>query len=231
MAGAVFERIEKKYCLNKAQYENVLREVLKRMQLDEYKKSTIMSMYFDTDDDALIRASAAVPQPVYKEKFRIRSYGVPGRDSKVFLELKKKLDGVVYKRREALTVTDAEDFLSGNFPEEKMTQILKEIRYFIDHYKIKPKILISYERSAYFMKNGEPLRVTFDENIRARRDKLNMRLGTEGELLQTEPLIIMEVKADQAIPLWLVDILSENHVYHSRFSKYASFYHKKLRGE
>lgn len=79
------------------------------MTLDPYnidrKPYTITNLYYDTPDDYLIRAPLS--DPVYKEKLRLRAYGVPEKNSKVFLEIKKKYDGLVNKRRTALGLDEA----------------------------------------------------------------------------------------------------------------------------
>lgn len=92
-----FERYEKKYCLTLSQQRFLLERMTPYMKKDAYGEYTICNIYYDTDDYRLIRAS--LEKPVYKEKLRVRSYGVPQEDGKVFVELKKKFDGVVYKRR------------------------------------------------------------------------------------------------------------------------------------
>ena len=89
-------------CASAAQQQRFLLEGLAPyMKRDAYGAYTICNIYYDTGDWRLIRKS--LEKPVYKEKLRVRSYGVPTGDDKVFVELKKKYDGVVYKRRVAMT--------------------------------------------------------------------------------------------------------------------------------
>ena len=45
------------------------------MSVDSYGKHTIGNVYYDTDTYELI--TRPVEKPKYKEKFRIRSYGIP----------------------------------------------------------------------------------------------------------------------------------------------------------
>lgn len=100
MSGNVkysFERCEKKYFLTPLQQEFLLCRMSRHMSADRYGKYKICNIYYDADDWRLIRAS--IDKPVYKEKLRVRSYGVPDEGGSVFVELKKKYDGVVYKRR------------------------------------------------------------------------------------------------------------------------------------
>ena len=109
MAIEVFNRYEHKYFMQTKTYEKVLKVTDQHMVLDKYNQGhrayTIANVYFDTDDDYLIRHS--LEKPKYKEKLRLRAYGVPDADTKVFLEIKKKFDGVVNKRRTTLTLKEA----------------------------------------------------------------------------------------------------------------------------
>lgn len=93
----IFQRYEKKYLLSRTQYQNLSRKLESHMREDQYGKSTICNIYYDTPDHRLIRES--MEKPIYKEKLRLRSYGVPKKEDIVFVELKKKYKGVVYKRR------------------------------------------------------------------------------------------------------------------------------------
>ena len=127
MSNDIFERIEKKYRITAAQKEAVLREIGGRLLEDRFCRSTIQSLYLDTPDHRIIRNSIeAKGHSVYKEKIRVRSYGTPGREDKVFFELKKKYKGIVYKRRVCMTLAEAERYLEeGICPKD--SQIMREI--------------------------------------------------------------------------------------------------------
>ena len=142
-----FERYEKKYCLALSQQRFLLERMTPYMKKDAYGEYTICNIYYDTDDYRLIRAS--LEKPVYKEKLRVRSYGVPQEDGKVFVELKKKFDGVVYKCRITTGIQNVEPFLSGELPSENFGQIGREIGYFQSFYHTAPKVFIGYDRTAF----------------------------------------------------------------------------------
>ena len=74
-------RVEKKYLLSEDKYNRLLERLEPYMQLDEYGLHTICNIYYDTPDYDLIRTS--IDKPVYKEKLRLRSYGIPDLDCKV----------------------------------------------------------------------------------------------------------------------------------------------------
>lgn len=219
----VFKRYEYKYLLTAEQYFAVLSELDKHMIADKHGKSTIQSLYYDTDNFLLVRRS--LEKPNYKEKLRLRSYGQAKGDDEVFLELKKKYDGVVFKRRIQLTAADAERGLF-DYVRAQTEQIAKEITYAIDLYKtLSPKILLLYDRTAYFGSSAESgLRVTFDTNIRYRTDRLTLAGGTDGMPVRSDGKILMEVKAGTAIPLWLCRLISSNDIRKTSFSKYGSAY-------
>ncbi|MDE6029143.1 MAG: polyphosphate polymerase domain-containing protein [Clostridiales bacterium] len=219
----VFKRYEYKYLLTAEQYFAVLKEIEKRMATDKYGKSTIQSLYYDTDDYLL--AQRSLDKPNYKEKLRMRSYCQANGDDEVFLELKKKYDGVVFKRRIQLTAAQAERGLF-DYVRTLPDQIAKEIAYAIDMYKtLAPRILLLYDRTAYFGKaEDDGLRVTFDTNIRYRTDRLNLCGGTDGKPVRNDGKILMEIKAGASIPLWLCRLVSSLGIRKASFSKYGTAY-------
>jgi hypothetical protein len=204
------------------------------MKLDEYNKThdiyTISNIYFDTKENHLIRTSLSKPK--YKEKLRLRAYGVPGSDEKVYLEIKKKVCGLVNKRRTKLKLKEAYDFVgTGIKPELKEymnKQVLNEIEYILKIYDLEPKLYLAYDRKAFFGKTNRDLRITFDTNIRTRRYDLKLEKGDHGDLLLEEGKWLMEVKAANTLPLWLTNLLSEYRVYKTSFSKYGKEYEKLL---
>lgn len=234
MAIEVFNRYEHKYLLDSDTYKNVIAEMDKNMELDAYnighKPYTIANIYYDTDDDYLIRNSLAKPE--YKEKLRLRSYGVPEKDGLVYLEIKKKYRGLVNKRRTTLMLNEAYDFVkSGEQPQKQSYmngQVLDEITYFLHHYKLKPKLYLAYDRIAYFEKGNPDLRISFDMNIRTRRCDVRLEDGDYGEKLIADGIYLMEIKTAMAKPLWLTKLLTELNIHRSNFSKYGAEYKQKV---
>lgn len=226
MAQYVFKRTEKKYLLNEEQYSRLLEVISCHMKLDAFGIHTICNLYLDTEDFRLIRNS--LEKPVYKEKIRLRSYGIPTEDSNVFLELKKKYKGVVYKRRVRMSLKEAEDYLrDGICPNEK--QVMHEINYFMDFYeRPKPKVYIAYDRMAYYSEEDESFRITFDTNIRSRFEDLKLEDGDAGELLLAQNTYLMEVKAVGAMPRWMIEAMNLLKIYPTSFSKYGTIYTKRI---
>lgn len=223
----VFKRYETKYMLSIAQMERVLETISPYMALDKYGKTTIRNIYFDTDNYRLIRRS--MEKPVYKEKMRIRSYCKAQPNSTVFVELKKKYNSVVYKRRVAMKESQALDWIMlGKRPTED-TQITREIDYFISYYQtLHPTVFLSYDREAYYATDGNDFRITFDNNILARTDNLSLESDPGGTPLLSGENVIMEIKTSGGIPLWMSSFLSGERIFKTSFSKYAKAYEKLI---
>ena len=220
MQGNTFERFEEKYLLTAAQYQAIMAGLRGKMQPDLFGRSMVSSIYYDTQDYRLIRTS--LDKPDYKEKLRVRAYGTPNAESKVFVELKKKYNGIVYKRRVELPLAQANLLLAGK-QTQRDTQIMREIQYFLRFYQPEPRVFLSYRRVAYTGAE-EGLRITFDEEIRFRTTALRLTSGTWGQELLDPGRTLMEIKAPGAIPLWLCDLLNKNKVYPTSFSKYGTCY-------
>ncbi len=220
---AVFKRYELKYLLTLEQKARVLEAMEPYMTLDQYGRTTIRNIYFDTDNYRLIRHS--IEKPAYKEKLRIRSYKKAKPSSTVFVELKKKYDSVVYKRRMSLSEEEALDWVTGKMHCKEETQISDEIDYFLHYYEtLHPVVFLSYEREAYFCKDGGDFRVTFDDNILCRQEDLSLESDVWGTPILEEGKVLMEIKCSGGIPLWMAHVLSQEHIYKTSFSKYGTAY-------
>lgn len=223
----VFKRYELKYMLTAAQKEAVLDAMAGRMKLDSYGRTTIRNLYFDTENYRLIRQS--IERPPYKEKLRVRSYRQVGPGEPVFVELKKKYQNVVYKRRLVMPEREAINWLCAGNPPAVHTQIEEEIEYFRRFYAtLRPVVFLSYEREAFAPLPGadclDGFRVTFDENILARGDALSLEAEVGGRPLLGDGLTLMEIKTPGAMPLWMVETLTRGRIYKTSFSKYGTYF-------
>ena len=221
-----FQRYEKKYLLNPEQYQKIRAGLAPYMEADEQGRYTICNLYYDTPDFQLIRAS--LDKPVYKEKLRMRSYGVPADGDSVFVELKKKYKGVVYKRRTVLEAGEALDYLAGRCSPRAKDQICREIDWFLGRYHPVPQVFIAYDREALAGLEDRVLRVTFDIDLRWRDTALDLRSGDGGERITSRDQILMEIKIPGSAPVWLSRLLSENSVFPTSFSKYGVCYRENL---
>ena len=218
-----FKRYELKYLLNRKEKEQILLAMEPYMELDDYGRTIIRNVYFDTDTFRLIRRS--LEKPVYKEKLRIRSYKPVQITDPVFVEIKKKYKSVVYKRRLLLPEkTVMESFRTGE-PLPVCSQIGDEIQYFREYYKnLQPSVFLSYEREAFYSLDGSDFRVTFDENILYRRNDISLGSEIYGHPLLGKQQTLMEIKTSGGIPLWMSETLTKHHLYKTSFSKYGSAY-------
>lgn len=226
---ANFERIEKKYLATEGQlriFQFMLKEY---MEADQYGETTICNLYLDTADDLLVRRS--IEKPKYKEKMRLRSYGVPEDSSPVYLEIKKKAGGVVYKRRIDMTAGEAMAYLAGGRKLEADGQIAREIEYMRGRYSLRPKLYLAYDRIAYreLIPSDHQVRVTVDHSIRSRDTDVDLRLGDAGKLLMPEGTYLLEVKTAGAYPLWLSAALTAAELYPTSFSKYGQIYQERVK--
>ena len=231
MAGKMqfcFKRYEKKYMLTSNQLTQMMAGIKDYMRADEFGRYTICNIYYDTDDFRLIRAS--LEKPVYKEKLRMRSYGVPGSRGEVFVELKKKFDSIVYKRRTVMEAADAVSYLHSGAVPKREDQICHEIDWFMNTYRPKPKVFIAYDRTAFAGIEDPELRLTFDTNLRWRTRDLDLRAGDDGELLLPSDQILMEIKIPGTTPVWLAHLLSEAGAFPTSFSKYGACYQQNILG-
>lgn len=219
----VFCRRELKFLVNEAQRQALERVFAEKMIPDKFGHSSIRNIYYDTPDFRLVRRS--LEKPVYKEKLRLRCYG----DSReAYLEMKKKYKGIVYKRRIALTEPEAEAFMAcrGTLPD---TQIGREMVYFRNYYRtLMPRFYLSYERDAWFSKDDPGLRITLDNEIRYRRSDLHLQYSPQGKTILPPDMSLMEVKAENAIPVWLTELLAQQKISKISFSKYGTAYLEEL---
>ena len=221
----VMMRYELKYLMDRGQTAFLVRQLKGHMESDRYGKTTIASLYYDTPDRRLIRAS--MDKPDFKEKMRLRSYGPATEHSPVFLELKRKASGIVYKRRVRSTIPEVRAFFDGENELFADRQISRELNWFRDSYEpLEPACLILYDRAAYFEPDGD-LRLTIDFNPRYRMEDLRLTGDMEGNPLLAEGDAILEVKVQAAMPLWLSAILDEGQICQSSFSKYGEAYRKE----
>ena len=220
----IFARREFKYLLTRQQQQIILSAMRPYMVPDEYAHSSIRNLYLDTPEFHLIRRS--LEAPVYKEKLRIRSYGWAREEEPVFVELKKKYRSVVYKRRIFLPQDEALACLEGAAPWPR-TQIAREIAYSSRFYQtLSPMVFLSYERDAYHARDDESFRVTFDTQIRFRREYLTLDSEPWGAPVLGPDQVLMELKVSGGFPLWMARVLSEQQLFKVSFSKYGTAYQR-----
>jgi len=221
-----FRRVGKKYIIDKEQYMCLRKCLESKMIEDKHGKSKICNIYFDTDNYELI--SHSIEKTIYKDKVRVRSYNIPQKEDNVYLEIKRKYDSVVSKRRIKLKLKDVCDYLEDREIEIKDMQVKKELDYYIEYFKLSPKMYVSYDREALYGVDDENFRITFDNNITARNYDLDLDKGSYGFNIFEEDKYIMEVKTLGAMPIGFVKLLAENNIFPNGYSKYGNAYTKLI---
>jgi hypothetical protein len=223
-----FLRVEKKYLLDEVQYQKILDAVSPQMIEEKYGTSTILNIYYDTPDWALIRAS--IEKPLYKEKLRLRAYGEVTDNSEVFIEIKKKLNGVVYKRRISMLLRDAREFLNSNTKKTSGEQVLCEAAWMLNSYNLYPAAAIIYDRTAFVGKDEPDFRLTIDRNLIGRTDSPDLTYGNLGNKFLHDGQYLMEIKTAGGMPLWMCRLLGDLHIYPTSYSKYGEYYKEYILG-
>jgi len=214
-----FKRYEKKYMVTNQQAKAVIAALSTRMIPDVYGTYWVQNLYFDNENWDVIRKS--MDKPLYKEKLRLRCYGKPNESGNFFVELKKKYNGVVYKRRIALPITALTELL----PQVKAKndqQIARELAFYLESNRVKSRMYIAFLRTAFAGVGEEWLRVTFDTDIVYRQHDLEFVDPERGQPILPEGYQLMEIKTHTSIPLWLSKVLSENAIYRTSYSKYGT---------
>lgn len=226
-----FARKEIKFLLDMKQYEYLMKFIPLYMEPDKYcvggKEYSIFNIYYDTSDDFLIRESLS--KPYYKEKIRLRSYYSPAApEDTVFLEIKKKIGGIVTKRRVSMTLAESTAYLRSRIKPQVSKyiteQVFRELDAFLDHYSVAPKQYISYCREAFFGKENSDFRLTFDRKLTERRYDLGLEYESYGNYIIEADQRLMEIKVSDSVPEWLVNALSEMKIFKTSFSKYGRAY-------
>lgn len=216
----VIQRREVKYRMTQAQKAILLETMAGHMEPDSYGRCEIRSLYFDTPDFLLARRSWE--KPLFKEKLRLRSYGPAAEDSTVYLEVKRKFDSLVYKRRIALPYGQAMACLlhGAALPD---SQIGRELEYARNLYRNPvPAAYIRCMREAYFDPAGTDFRVTFDDSLVYRREALTLKGENWGQPMLSENEVLMELKIPDSYPLWMARALSELELFPTSYSKYGA---------
>lgn len=227
MYQKIFKRNEIKFLITNQQKEYILESLKDYLKISEYKKTNIRNLYYDTDNYLLIRRS--IERPTYKEKFRIRCYQKPNNNTDIYMEIKKKYNSIVYKRRICIPYSEYQIWNNNTKFINLDNQILNEINYLFELYDgLKPKIFLAYDRESYYYKLDENIRITFDNNIIGRDYDLDLCSNIYGEKVLDDNYYIMEIKCNGGLPLWMLNVLSKQKIYKTRFSKYGELYKKLI---
>ena len=219
-----FKRVEDKYRLTREQACEVINRICDHVHEDDYFQYTVHSIYYDSPDCGLV--TAGLNGGDYKAKLRMRGYNEVSGDSPVFLETKKKFENIVYKKRMQMTNDEAFPYMLSHDKNKASGNTAQEIEYMRDHYRLVPKVLITYDRICFAADGEQDVRVTFDTHIRYRIRDLDDMNDNGTEIPLEEDCVMLEIKAMDRYPMWLVNILSDMKLRRTSFSKYATVYRR-----
>lgn len=228
MAIEIFTRREQKYLITMEQYEELIDQISPYMRADKYGidgKYTVTSLYFESPDNKIYFETKNKLK--FRQKLRLRVYNETDINGTAFFEIKQKHQKVVNKRRMILPLAEAYRYLGSteiplNHVETSNTQVLREIDHFRRLYNLRPEMVVSYDRHALHGVYDPELRVTFDLNLRCRNDDLYVENGPQGENFIDPNLVVLEVKVNDSVPLWLTRILQDLHCEQRSASKYCT---------
>lgn len=232
-------RYELKFVLPVSCKEKLLNEVSANLMPDPHGEDAqyrISSIYFDTPDHRYYREK--VDGIEIRKKVRLRFYH-PARDSDYehpkayFLEIKRRYNNSIAKERLALPKATALELIDNEktfhelkkrcHPEsEKEKSTLENLEVIYENEHIQATNIITYLREAWIGKWDEKLRVTFDFFVQAYRPcNLEHIRKNDGCPLVPHTFMVMELKFDRAVPIWLRDAVVKLGYSQRRFSKYA----------
>jgi hypothetical protein len=193
----------------------------------------IYSLYCDSPGLALFWEK--IEGLKYRRKVRFRRYG---NEPDVFLEIKQRMDRTLQKRRVRWPIDQVlRTFCSGNGlngHEQKIDPVSAEIFFLWNHYGLEPRMAIYYKRQAFFAVYESDLRITFDHRVQYNALELDIVHPFEtGKYLIEPEQVIVEVKFNERVPLWLCKIISKFDLRLVRLSKYCTavdreYFHREL---
>jgi len=229
----IFRRREKKYLISSEHGATLQKLIGCYTTVDQEGEYLIRDLYYDTANWDII--SKSIEKPSYKEKLRLRLYGECNSESQGFLEMKRKYGDIVYKRRIAFPLGELKDRCVQEIVSEVDSQISREIDYFLRINPVSERIHIAYKRTAYNGIEDKGLRITFDRDIVFHLSSLNSSYFSKYNDCQIESRqiieqnqVLMEIKTEDAIPLWLTSALSKNNIFPVSFSKFGVCYTRHI---
>ena len=225
-----FNRFELKYLIGGKVRDALLPDLLPYVVPDpeggESGTYKVTSLYYDTDDLYFFRSK--IEGIRFRRKVRIRQYGdfSAAPDALTMLEIKQRIGRTTQKRRLALPLAESVALckaeLERTWDDARDREVAGEIEFLVRNLRLRPTCLVSYVRQAFMGGRYEPgLRVTFDQNLWASPGADGFTPGTRHHFLSPD-LLVMEVKANDAVPQWVSRMLARHGCEIERFSKYVT---------
>ena len=210
------DRLEYKYLVSTEYMARLRKRLSPFVEMDQHASRggateyTVRSIYFDTLAlDYYHQKEAGLKN---RRKIRIRGYGAQEEDSTVFLEIKRKDNMAIDKKRipvrfdqldKLFTTRDIEHYTSGNGSHRKAVEDAQQFFYHMFRYSLHPVILVTYDREAFYCKFDTSVRITFDKDLRSLAYPAIGNLFDEGKALYAMPgYFIVELKFNHRFPSW-----------------------------
>jgi hypothetical protein len=232
-----FNRFELKYLAHRDLAREFIRALDGYVYADPNSKDgdgyPIYSLYCDSPGLALFWEK--IEGLKYRRKVRFRRYG---NDQDVFLEIKQRVDRTLQKRRVKWPLDQViQTFCSGtalNGNGQETDPVSAEIYFLWSHYGLEPRMAISYRRQAFFATFESDLRITFDSRVQYNAVDLDLaRPFEKGKYLVEPEQVVVEVKFNERVPLWLCKAIGKFGLQLVRLSKYCTaidreYFHRQL---
>ena len=197
---------------------------------------TITSLYLDTVDRRFYWATEN--QVHARMKLRVRTYGMAS-EGPVFLEIKRRFGDAQSKSRvqvprdewqAAVIPGGDEQFQNWKLDSRKM-EIVKDFSAIAGGYALEPVCCVRYDRDSYVGRLNPDVRITFDQRIRTCHSHDWALHPHEVDYLPVdypynfgapEPRLVLEIKFDMHLPIWLIDLVRQFDLKRESFAKYVS---------
>ena len=223
-----FNRYELKYVLTHREYLRILNDLEEFLDRDRHAGAEgiyrVASLYYDSLDFSCYRNK--VDGIKYRRKLRLRIY----KDSDIshgFVEIKQRINRTVQKRRLRLPIDEAKALCSGeDIGIDRFDTIdratASEVLYLVQDMGMKPKCIISYHRRPFEGSRYDyGLRITFDTHLKSRIHELDITAECSDRFFLAPDIVVMEVKINEKIPIWLTSIIGAHQCNLQRVSKYC----------
>lgn len=224
------ERLEFKYLMPSENLDALRQAITPFLDQDRFAQNpqreyTVHSIYFDTLDlDDYYEKEAGLQ---HRKKIRVRGYNRGGQTDLVFLEIKRKDNMSISKNRATTAFCDLRALFAGGDVDRYVQppEARGDARRFFYHvyrHALRPIVLITYEREAFFQKFDDSVRITLDKNLRSITYPALEDLYREtGALFSLPGYVILEAKFRRGMPAWFKTILSAFKLEREAVSKYA----------
>ncbi|MFO8029915.1 MAG: polyphosphate polymerase domain-containing protein [Cyclonatronaceae bacterium] len=214
------QRFEHKYVINEEVALGIRDFVSSYLDLDSYGVTQpnlsypVHSLYLDSPDLRTYQETVNGDRNRYK--LRIRFYEQE-EDRPVYLEIKRRIDRVIAKKRAIVHRRAAYDLARGFIPspndllypeDGEQVDALQSFTRLVSHLQARPKVHVSYLREAWVADGSNKIRVTIDRNVQSeRRNRADFSPVLQNPHHVFGKKVILELKFTDRFPNWFMDLV------------------------